>query len=87
MDRDNMITSYSTAVSDTASEILGVGARDVVGKSHMPQEIFLTSIGRVGLEKRWYKAERAKKEGKLTKDSEGLILKKEKEEEIKGSFT
>lgn len=66
-DRDTMITSYSTTLSDTANKILGVGAADVVGKSHMPQEIFLTSVGRVGFEEEVVQSRKSEKGRKTNK--------------------
>ena len=49
MDMDTMITTYNTAVTDAASEILG---KERAGKSHGSPKMFSTSVIRGEIERR-----------------------------------
>ena len=57
MDMDTMITTFNTAVTDAASEILGKERRR---KSHGSPKMFSTSVMRGDLKKKRYEAEGAK---------------------------
>ena len=64
MDMDTMITTYNTAVTDAASEILG---KNATGKSHGSLEMFSTSVMRGEIRRRsGMKQKEQKNTGKQT---------------------
>ena len=69
MDMDTMITTYNTAVTDAASEILGKERR--MKKPWVTKDVLDLCDERRDLKKKRYEAEGAKIQGSKQEDSEG----------------